>query len=162
MTEEDVVEFVTGLPGVDLLTAGAANGAPEMAWGDHFFYYDPARELPADRRLPFATVVGRDYPGFDTASKLDRDGVFRVNVAVGREVFRELFGHPPAAHGEHHTEYDYAALDRFVPHPLYATQGWASVLNPGQGTAERLRSLLVDAHARAAARFRGPHPERAD
>lgn len=159
MTEEDIVEFVISLPGVDLLTASAANGAPEMAWGDHFFYYDPARELPADGRLPFATIVGGDYPGFDTASQLDRDGVFRVNVAVGRHVFQELFGHSPAAHAEHHSEYDYAALDRIVPHPVYATQGWASVLNPGEETTERLRSLLVGAHTRAAAQFRGPRSE---
>ncbi|BCL13128.1 DUF6194 family protein [Micromonospora sagamiensis] len=154
MTEEDIVEFVTSLPGVDLLTASAANGAPEMAWGDHFFYYDPDRDLPADRRMPFATIVGRNYPGFDTASDLDRDGVFRVNVAVGRQVFEELFGHAPAAHGAHHDEYDHAALDRFVPHPLYATQGWASVLNPGEATAERTRALLAGAHARAVARHR--------
>lgn len=154
MTEEDIVAFISGLAGVDVLTAGPENGAPEVAWGDRFFYYDPERDQPADRRMPFATIVVSDYPGFDTASRLDRDGVFRANVAVGREVFQELFGHPPAAHGEHHTGYDHAALDRIVPHPVYATQGWASVLNPGESTAERLRSLLVGAHDRAAARHR--------
>ncbi|SCL17681.1 hypothetical protein GA0074692_0227 [Micromonospora pallida] len=137
-----------------MFTAGPDNGAPEVAWGDRFIYHDPEGDLPADRKFPFATIVVTDYPGFDTASDLDRDGVFRVNVAVGREVFAELFGHPPAAHGEHHTEYDYAALDRIVPHPVYATQGWASVLNPGEETAERTRSLLAGAHARAAARSR--------
>ncbi|GLY20765.1 DUF6194 family protein [Micromonospora sp. NBRC 101691] len=156
MREEDVVAFVGALPGVELLTAGPETGAPEVAWGDHFFYYDPERVLPADRRMPFATIVVKDYPGFDTASDLDRDGVFRVNVAVGRQVFEDLFGYPPAAQAEHHGDHDYAALDRMLPHPLYATQGWISVLNPAPTTAGQLRDLLTGAHARAAARYRRP------
>lgn len=154
MLEEDVVAFVSALPGVELVTAGPDIGAPKMAWGNHFFYYDPQGLLPADRRMPFATVVTGDYPGFDTESRLDRDGVFRVNVAVGRQVFEELFGYLPAAHVEHPGAHDYAALDRFVPHPLYAAQGWIAVLNPGEVTAARTRDLLVDAHARAASRYR--------
>ena len=42
--------------------------------------------------MPFATIVTKDYTGFDTASDLNRPGVFRLNVGVGRDTFRALFG----------------------------------------------------------------------
>jgi hypothetical protein len=155
MTEDEVIQMVRSLPGVDVLTAGPENGAPEVAWGDTFFYHDPGGGEAVDRRMPFATIVTSDYPGFDTASDLDRPGVFRVNIGVGRRRFEDLFGHPPAAHAAHQTSYDYAALDRFVPHPVYAVQGWASILNPSEANAARLRSLVTEAHARAAKR----HPQ---
>jgi len=156
MTEEEVLSFVAGLEGVDVVTAGADNGAPEMAWGDSFFSYDPGHDLPPERRFPFTTLVVKDYPGFDSESQLDRPGVFRVNVNVGRTVFEELFGHSPAAHAEHHGDYDYAVADQLIPHPLYAVQGWASVVSPGPATGARLRTLITAAHARARQRHR-PH-----
>jgi len=153
MTEEEIIRFVAGLPGVAVVTASEANGAPAVAWGDSFFFYDPEGDTPADRRLPFATIVTQDYQGFDTASNLDRPGVFRLNVAVGRARFQELLDYPPDAHADQ-AGIDYTALDRVLPHPVYATQGWVSILNPGEATGEMARSLLVDAHARAADRQR--------
>jgi len=88
--------------------------APRWPGATRSFFYDPDGNLPADRRLPFATIVIQDYPGYDTASHLNRDGVFRLNIAVGREKFEELLGYPPAAHAEHHADLDYAALDRVL------------------------------------------------
>jgi hypothetical protein len=154
MTEQELVEFTTGLPGVVAITAGEENGAPEVAWGDSFFFYDPAGDLPADRRWPFATIVTKDYDGFDSSSNLNRPGVFRLNIAVGRTSFEELVGYPPAAHAEHGAGLDYTALDRVLAHPVYAPQGWVSILNPGDATGAQVRTLLVQAHARAVARHR--------
>ncbi len=122
--------------------------------GDSFFYYDPDDSLPPDRRMPFATIVIKDYPGFDTASNLDRSGVFRLNIAVGRAEFEKLLGYPPAAHADHHDSVDYTALDQLIPHPVYATQSWVSVLNPADNTDERIRAALTVANARAARRHR--------
>jgi hypothetical protein len=102
--------------------------------------------------MPFATIVVHDYDGFDTASDLNRPGVFRVNIAVGRQRYQDLVGHPPAAHAEHHGSYDYTALDQFMPHPVYAAQGWISILNPSETNADQVRSLLAEAHDRAAER----------
>ena len=85
MTEDEIIQFAEGLPGVDVLTASEATGAPEIAWGDSFFYFDPDRDIPGDRRFPFATIVTKDYPGFDEASNVDREGVFRLNASVGRD-----------------------------------------------------------------------------
>lgn len=153
MTEDEIVEFVAGLPGVVVVTASEANGAPEVAWGDSFFFYDPD-DTPADRRMPFAAIVTQDYDGFDTASKLDRAGVFRLNIAVGRTRFQELIGYAPAEHAQHQARFDFAAVDRLLPHPAYATQAWVSILNPGPATSTQARSLLAEAHTRAINRHR--------
>ena len=154
VTEDEVVELVRRLPGVLVIAPTEADGAPEAWWSDRFFYYDPAGTLDTTRHQPFATIVTHDYEGFDTASDLDRPGVFRVNVAVGSKAFEGMFGYPPAAHADHHAEYDYAALDQVLPHPIYAGQGWVSVLSPGSSTTSKLESLLGQAHALAAERHR--------
>ncbi|MGR6922361.1 DUF6194 family protein [[Actinomadura] parvosata] len=156
MTEDDIIKFVSGLPGTVAFTAGPEIGAPEMAWGDTFFYYAPEGldRPPSDGRLPYATIVTKDYEGFDTASDLGRPGVFRLNVAVGRVAFERLVGHSPAAHAEHHAGIDYTVLGRIIPHPLYAAQSWISILNPEDEA--RTREILAEAHARAAQRHRPP------
>ncbi|MGP3956949.1 DUF6194 family protein [Nonomuraea sp. 3N208] len=149
MTESEIIEFVTGLPGTVVFTPGPDSEAPEVAWGDTFIWYAPDGEIPK-RQQPFATIVTKDYPGSDTASHLDRPGVFRLNIAVGRAAFERLIGYPPASHAEHHADFDYTVIDRILPNPVYATAAWISLLNPG----EQARSLLTDAHARAVARHR--------
>lgn len=150
LTEADVVALATALPGVAAVTASAATGAPEVAWGDTFLHYG------SDRRMPFATVVVKDYPGFDTASDLDRDGVFRVNVGVGRAWFEELLGYPPSAVP---AGVDHTVFDTVLPHPTYAAQGWVSIVCPGPATADVLRGALAYAHDRVARRHR-PAPPR--
>jgi hypothetical protein len=150
---EDIIAFATGLPGVVAHTATEENGAPEAAWGDVFFFHDLDGD-PANRRMPFATIVVHDYDGFDTASRLDRPGVFRLNIAAGRAAYEELLGHPPAAYGEHAGRFDLAALDTLIPHPVYAAQAWVAILCPGPATAALARSLLTGAHARAVRRRR--------
>ena len=156
MTEEEILAFAGALPGVTVVTASEATGAPEVAWGDSFVYYDPPGTEPqtADRRFPFATVVVKDYPGFDEASRLDRDGAFRVNVSVGKRRFEDLVGYPPSQHGDRRDAPDYAAMDTVLPHPAYGQQAWVSVVNPAERTADLVRTLLVEARDRTAARHR--------
>ena len=154
MTEEEILAFAAALPGVTVVTASEATGAPEVAWGDSFVYYDPPGTDPeaADRRFPFATVVVHDYPGFDEVSELNRDGAFRVNVNVGKRRFEELLGYPPSRHDERREDHDYTALDRVLPHPAYGQQAWLSVVNPAERTSELVRTLLVEARDRTASR----------
>jgi len=153
VTADEIIALVSAMPGVVVDTASETTGAPEVAWGDSFFFYDPDGD-PANRRLPFATIVTKDYAGFDTASDLNRPGVFRLNIAVGRRRYQDLTGHTPAAHGDHHAEFDYTDTDRLLPHPVYAAQGWIAILNPGQATFPRVSSLLIEARARAAERHK--------
>ena len=152
MTETELIDFLSSLDGVVTLMASAEGGAPESAWGDWFFYYDPER-TEDNRQLPFATLVVSDYPGWDTQSQLDREGVFRLNVAVGRAAYQRLLGHSPAAYAEHAADYDYAEFDRLLPHPLYAGHGWVAIVNPGERTADLARHLVADAHELAHRRW---------
>jgi len=95
-----------------------------------------------DKHWPnFATIVTTDE--HDTASNLSRDGVFRLNIGVSRPTFERLVGGVD--------EPDYTALDRFLPHPVYAKQLWVSILNPSQQSFDELvKPLLVEAHDRLA------------
>ena len=93
----------------------------------------------------FATVVWTDEHDEGTPSNLARPGVYRVNVGVDRPTFQRLVGGL--------TDPDYAAFDRFVPHPVYAKQRWISILNPSHATVrDALMPLIADGHARLAAR----------
>ena len=151
MTETAIIALARDLEGVVVLTATAESGAPEMAWGDSFIYYDPD-DSEANRKMPFATLVCSNYPGFDTESQLDREGVFRLNLAVGRAAYERLLGHPPTGHAARHADYDYAEFDTLIPHPIYAQQGWVSIVNPGLKTSATARRLLLDAYDRARTR----------
>jgi hypothetical protein len=144
MDEASITQYIAEtFDGVDVLVASQANGAPEVAWGDTFFSYDPDGQLPAERRFPFATIVTKDYPGFDCKSQLNRPGVFRLNIGLSKETYRSLFGSDAGGH-------DFAALDRVLPHPVYASQSWVCVLNPSEATFEQqVQPLLADAYARA-------------
>jgi hypothetical protein len=162
MTDTEIIDFVAAMPDVAVLTASAENGAPEVAWGDTFFFYEPPGAGPDARRMPFATIVRNDYGGDDAVSELGRPEVFRLNVGVGRERFEGLVGFAPAAYAAHRGEFDHAALDVLTPHPVYAAQGWVAVLNPGERTAGPARSLLAEAHARARAAHERKHGAPAD
>lgn len=119
------------------------------ASGDAFFFVGP------DRRMPFATLVTGDH--YDTASDLDRPGVFRLNIGVSKATYRSLFGTDPARFGEDgvvETGHDFTALDRIMPHPVYAPQFWVCVLNPGPETFGTVQSLLAEAYDRAVRRQR--------
>lgn len=141
-TLDETVARLAEVDGARILVAGEENGAPKVAWGDVFAYVDA-------NRSPFATVVTGDYPGFDTASGLDRAGVYRLNIHVGRDRFRDLLGHGPEAHDEHHAGYDYREPDRLLPHPVYAAQAWVSILTPGPRCRALAVALLAEAGRRA-------------
>ena len=93
----------------------------------------------------FATIVWQDDFDEGAVSRLtERPGVYRVNVGVDREAFSRLV--------DGATEPDYAAFDRFLPHPVYAKQRWISILNPSHATArEELMPLIGMAHDRLVA-----------
>ncbi|MGW6379452.1 DUF6194 family protein [Rhodococcus sp. NPDC055112] len=148
LTERDVIAAATRLPGVVVVTADEASGAPQAAWGDSYFHLDP------DRKFPFATIVTRDVPGWDTYSALDREGAFRVNFGVGRAGFEDLLGYPPAAHAERADGIDFTVGDRLLPHPTYAAQSWVSIVCPTRTSLKLVLDLLGRAHAHAARRHR--------
>jgi hypothetical protein len=149
MDQESIIRYVADtFAGVDVVRPADGPGA-----GDIFFVYDPDRDR-GEQWMPFATIVTKDYGEFDRASNLDRPGVFRLNVGVGRETYRSLFGPRSGgdAAGPADAGHDFAALDRLLPHPVYAPQSWVCVLNPSAETFERVRPLLAEAYEQAAGR----------
>jgi hypothetical protein len=164
--QDAIVQFIwETFAGVDVVVGSKEAGDPELAWGDTFVSYDPAKDLPPDRRLPFVTIVTKDYGDFDRASKLDRPGIFRLNIGVGTEKYRALFGPHPAAppSGEAvATGHDFAALDRIMPHPVYAPMSWVCVLNPSDAMFEKdVKPLLAEAYA-LVVRRRSPRSDEGD
>lgn len=134
MNQEQIIEYIARqFDGVDVVA-----GTIEIAIGDTFFIYDPNRDLDDRHRFPFATIVTKDYGEFDNLSNLDRPGVYRLNIGVTRDTFRRLF--PSEA------QHDYTALDTLIPHPVYASQAWLSVLNPSDETFETLKPYLREAY----------------
>ena len=85
----------------------------------------------------FATIATTD--AFDDASDLERDGVFRLNIGVTGRTFDR--------HVDPTVEPDHTALDRILPHPVYAAQHWLSILNPSAASFETIvKPLLDEAH----------------
>ena len=133
MDESSVIAYITRtFPGVESSTA----------FGYTFFYYR------SERVLPFATLISSDQD-YDRFSNLDRPGVFRLNIGIGKKTFQSLFG--PAKVDVN--SYDFSALDVIMPHPEYAQQHFICVLSPGEVTLEKVRSLLAEAYEIAARRF---------
>jgi hypothetical protein len=145
--QASITQYISStFTGVDAVVAAKENGAPEVAWGDSFFVYDPARNLPESKRFPFATIVTQDYGEFDNASNLNRPGVFRLNIGVGKETFAKLF----SAEGEH----DFTELDRLMPHPVYGRNHFVCVLNPSDSTFETIKPQLAEAYEIAVGRIK--------
>jgi Family of unknown function (DUF6194) len=148
MDQDDIIRYITDtFTGLEVLRPTDGPGA-----GDTFFFYDPQHNIDPTRRLPFATIVTKDYGEFDNASQLDRPDVFRLNIGVSRDTFRALIGHAPGEESTESADYDFAALDRLMPHPVYAPQSWVCVLNPSPETFEAVKPLLAEAYSRVAAR----------
>jgi hypothetical protein len=85
----------------------------------------------------FATIATTDE--FDDASDLGRDDVFRLNIGVTGQTFDR--------HVDPTAQPDYTALDRMLPHPVYAAQHWLSILNPSASSFETIvKPLLDEAH----------------
>src|SRR4051794_37445118 len=125
MDETSIREYlVTSFPDIGITDAG----------GDSYYFTDP------EKKHPFATLVTSD--AHDQVSDLNRPGVFRLNFGVGKERFQALFGRD----GADASEFDYTALDRIIPHPVYGKMYWVCVLNPGPESSETVRGLLAEAH----------------
>ena len=125
--EAIITYLTTTYPETDVVTIPAA-------W---FFSLDAEKHWPN-----YATIVTNDE--HDQASDLERPGVFRLNLGVDKATFQRYAGVD--------REPDYTALDRVLPHPVYAAQRWISILNPSWSTwNETVVPLIAIAHDRLAA-----------
>lgn len=116
------------------------NVQQEENFGYTFFF------VGDDHRLPFVTIGHADNE-FDTVSRLDRDGVFRINIGISRQTYDSLLG---ATNSE---AIDYAVLDVFLPHPHYAKQNFVCILNPTGENVDITKQLIREAHSIAESRL---------
>ncbi|MCL2838630.1 MAG: DUF6194 family protein [Oscillospiraceae bacterium] len=115
-------------------------------WGERGIFYNPGNALP--KGVYILTVKENDGAN-DSASNLDRDGVFRVNLGLRKDTFKEMFSFipkRPAAGGVVEMDFDFTELDRLMPHPVYAWMGWVCVLNPSRETFEKLKPLILESY----------------
>jgi hypothetical protein len=110
----------------------------------YFFFRKREDDSAADHKFPFATLVNSDE--YDQFSDLNRAGIYRLNIGLSRETYRSLFS------SESTPETDFAALDKIMPHPVYAAMHWVCVLNPSTETFAEIKPLLTEAYERAAKR----------
>jgi hypothetical protein len=145
MNEVEIGRYIGAtFEGVDVVT---------VEGGDSFFFYNPDDSVAPDHRFPIITLVTGDR--YDQFSDLDRPGIFRLNIGIGKETFRARFGKPHLPGGEQSEEtgdsaFDFKALDQVMPHPVYGRMYWVCVLNPSDGTfAQEVQPLLAEAYALA-------------
>ncbi len=134
---EEILEEIRSYDGVLELAPREGDDAPQIAWGDHFFYYSPDGTVPQNTQ-PYATIVTKDYPD-DTRSNLDAEGRWRLNIHVGSTRARQLTG-------DIAVDQDFSEVDTILPHPVYGRLGWIAIVNPGVHTEGSVLDLLHDAH----------------
>lgn len=120
-----------------------------QTWGETSYFYNPGRQFA--RGTYFLTVKSKDGAN-DSASMLDRDGVFRLNMGLPKADYITLFGPPPRRPSKGCTidgPWDFTALDRLMPHPVYGWMSWVGVLSPTAATFEICLPLIAKAYSRA-------------
>lgn len=112
------------------------------AYREKSFFYNPDKSLP--RGIYFATIKESDGPN-DRASKLDREGIYRFSIGVGKKQYQEMFGNIPKRPSKGNIvklDFDFSRLNEMMPHPIYAWMGWICINNPTSENLERLKFLL--------------------
>ncbi|WP_240615231.1 DUF6194 family protein [Arthrobacter ruber] len=154
---DEILDEIRAFDGVVEVAPREGDGAPQIAWGDHFFYYSPDGTVPQHTQ-PYATIVTKDYPD-DTRSNLDAEGRWRLNIHVGSAKARQLVRDSASgvdASGDSasgidasdvgSSGVDFSEVDTILPHPVYGHLGWIAIVNPGQRVGAAVLELLHDAH----------------
>jgi hypothetical protein len=123
------------------------DGVEAVTVDDNIFYFYGSEHI-----FPFATLMTNDDN--DTASDLNRPGVFRLNVGVDKATFHDLLGSSPAPADDTATDtIDFTVLDQLLPHPVYGKMFWVCILNPSATTfANAIQPLLTESYNKAVAR----------
>jgi hypothetical protein len=150
VNEAEISQYINAtFEGVDVVTDSGAS----------FFFYNPDSDVPPDHKFPFVTLVTGDDV-YDQFSRLDRSGVFRLNIGISKQTFRTLFGEPKLPSGStaesdpNDSDYDFTVQDKVMPHPVYGRMYWVCILNPGDKTfATDVQPLLAEAYEQAVGKY---------
>jgi len=112
------------------------------AYKERSFFYNPDGSLP--KGIYFATIKTSDGPN-DTASCLNREGVYRLSIGIGKKHYMQMFGtipERPVKGGVVDVSFDFETLGSFMPHPVYAWMGWVCINNPSNSNLDLLAYFL--------------------
>jgi hypothetical protein len=144
---------------VDEIVAGLTGRfeglAPKASWGETSLFYNPGAQLA--NGIYFVTIKEDDGEN-DKASRLGREGVFRVSFGLAGDAYQRMFGAKPGrpAKGgvvEVGGAFDFAGVGELMPHPIYAWMGWVQILSPSRAGFDALLPLLDDSYAAAKVKF---------
>ena len=124
------------------------------SWGEKGVFYNPDKSLK--RGIYILTIKEKDGEN-DKSSKLDRDGIYRVNLGVRKENFTKMFGtvpKRPTKGGIVDMDYDFSETNKIIPHPVYAWMSWICVLNPSKETFDKLKPLIAEAYEYSKEKYR--------
>jgi hypothetical protein len=126
---------------------------PKSSWGETSLFYNPGKTLP--NGVYFCTIKEKNGDN-DKSSNLDRAGVYRVSIGIGKPDYEALFGERPkrpAKGGIIDTGHDFTALNELMPHPIYGWMSWAQILSPSTQSYTNHLPLIRQAYENAVDKF---------
>lgn len=99
---------------------------------------------PNNDKLPFVTILTKDDE-YDSVSNLDRDGFYRLNFRMDKEIFKSKFGNLTNRKGlESYMDVgiDFTKEDTLLPHPTYGSMNWACVVKPSKELFDSIKNYL--------------------
>jgi hypothetical protein len=122
---------------------------PINSWGERSYFVNP--KLKLKRGSYFATLKSKDGAN-DKASDLNRPEVFRLNIGLTPKKYEEIFGLRPSRPNKGGIiagNYNFQALNTFMPHPVYGWMGWIAINNPDRDHFEICKEYLDIAYEKA-------------
>lgn len=126
---------------------------PKASWGETSLFYNPDNLLP--NGVYFCTIKEKNGEN-DKASDLDREGIFRISIGIGKNRFEDTFGDRPKRPAKGciiATDHDFTKTNEVMPHPIYGWMSWIQILNPSRDKYNELIPLLKEAHANAVVKY---------
>lgn len=123
------------------------------SWGERGIFYNPGYKLK--RGVYVLTVKEKDGDN-DKSSKLDRNGIYRVNLGIRKKTFFRIFGAVPKRPGKGgivDMNFDFSATDVILPHPVYAWMSWICMLNPSEENFEKLKPFIQESYEYAKEKY---------
>ncbi len=113
-------------------------------WGERGLFYNPHGLLP--KGIYILTFKEKDGPN-DKASNVNRPDIYRINLGLTKDRFKEMFGEipkRPAAGQTVSTGHDFQNVNEIMPHPVYGWMSWIGVLNPSLETFDALKPMIAE------------------
>lgn len=144
MTKEYIIKYVLNTyPGMIV----------NQNWGETGIFYNPEHKL--QKGVYILTFKEKDGAN-DNSSKLNREGIYRLNLGISKTTFCSLFGKipkRPAAGKTIDIDYNFTQLNQILPHPVYCWMSWICVLNPDEQTFEKLKPLIDEGYQQAVEKY---------